>query len=138
MLKLAKSQKMNTDIRKSIFIALMGGEDYVDSFERILKLNLKDKQERDIIRVLVHCCLKEKTFNPFYGLVAQRFCLHAHAFIITFQYTLWDAIRIMADPENEYQGTIGLGKLSRLAQLYAFLMTRQLLPLTILKAIFRF
>ncbi|CAG8825292.1 15021_t:CDS:2, partial [Dentiscutata erythropus] len=56
LLNLAKQQKMNTDVRRSIFVILMSGEDYVDAFERLLKLGLKEVQAREIPRVLIHCC----------------------------------------------------------------------------------
>jgi nucleolar MIF4G domain-containing protein 1 len=58
LLLLAKSQKMNTDVRRSIFVVLMTSEDYADAYERLLKLGLKDKQEREIARVIVQCCSK--------------------------------------------------------------------------------
>ena len=35
---------------------LLSSEDYVDAFERLIKLNLKDVQEREIPRVILHCC----------------------------------------------------------------------------------
>lgn len=56
LIKIAQHQKMNTDVRKSIFIILMSAEDCVDAYNRLLKLGLKEKQQRDIIRVLIHCC----------------------------------------------------------------------------------
>lgn len=44
MLQLAASQRMNTDARKAIFCILMSGEDYIDAFEKILRLDLPGKQ----------------------------------------------------------------------------------------------
>lgn len=73
LLKLAKKQGMNTDIRRSIFVVLMSSEvrlhlprvdwfiltrrqDFVDACERLGQLNLKEVQQREIVRVLLHCC----------------------------------------------------------------------------------
>lgn len=53
----ARALNINTDIRKSIFGVLMTSEDYVDAFDKLLKLGLKGQQEREIIRILVHCCV---------------------------------------------------------------------------------
>ncbi|OMJ22521.1 Suppressor of glycerol defect protein 1, partial [Smittium culicis] len=53
LLLLAKAFKMNTDVRKSIFIAIMSSQDAVDAFEKCMKLGLKESQQREIIRVLV-------------------------------------------------------------------------------------
>ena len=74
LLKLARSQGMNSDIRRSIFVVLMSSDvghlvldssvidlslkhqDYVDACERLSQLNLTDVQQREIIRVVLHCC----------------------------------------------------------------------------------
>lgn len=71
MQELAKKMHMNTEIKRAVFQAIMGAEDYMQAFENCIKLNLKKEQEREIIKVLLHCCLKEKTsFNKFYALLA--------------------------------------------------------------------
>lgn len=33
-------------------------KDYIDAFEKLMRLKLKDKQTREIIRVLMDCCLQ--------------------------------------------------------------------------------
>jgi len=55
LLALARKNKMNTDVRRSVFVVLMSSEDYMDAFERLLRLNLKEVQQREIVRVLLHC-----------------------------------------------------------------------------------
>lgn len=44
MLELAASQRMNTDARRAIFCVIMSGEDYIDAFEKLLRLDLAGKQ----------------------------------------------------------------------------------------------
>lgn len=44
MLKLASAQRMNTDARRAIFCIIMSGEDYIDAFEKLLRLDLPGKQ----------------------------------------------------------------------------------------------
>jgi nucleolar MIF4G domain-containing protein 1 len=76
LLNLADSQRMNTQIRKTIFCIIMGAEDYVDCFEKLLKLNLSDQQERQVLRVLLQCCMQEKAYNAYYAAVLQELCSH--------------------------------------------------------------
>ncbi|KAI9000175.1 armadillo-type protein, partial [Gaertneriomyces semiglobifer] len=134
LLKLARAQKMNTDVRRSIFIVLMSSEDCIDAFERLLKLNLKDKQEREIVRVLIHCCYQERVYNPYYSLVAQKICDHSHGFKITFQYALWDAFKAMVENAQEDEGdAMDVRKVSNLAKLYAHLIGAGSLTLAVLK-----
>lgn len=44
MLQLASAQRMNTDARRAIFCIIMSGEDYIDAFEKLLRLDLPAKQ----------------------------------------------------------------------------------------------
>ncbi|CAO2820382.1 unnamed protein product [Amaranthus hypochondriacus] len=93
MLQLAAKQKMNTDIRRAIFCVIMSGEDYMDAFEQLLSLNLQGKQDREIMRVLVECCLQEKMFNRYYTALASKLCSHDKNHKFTLQYCLWDQFK---------------------------------------------
>ncbi|XP_017631111.1 uncharacterized protein LOC108473839 isoform X1 [Gossypium arboreum] len=90
MLELAAAQRMNTDARRAIFCVIMSGEDYIDAFEKLLRLDLPGKQDRDIMRVLVECCLQEKVFNRYYTVLAAKLCEHEKNHKFTLQYCLWD------------------------------------------------
>ncbi|XP_047619217.1 nucleolar MIF4G domain-containing protein 1 isoform X4 [Phacochoerus africanus] len=83
ILELARKQRMNTDIRRNIFCTIMTSEDFLDAFEKLLKLGLKDQQEREIVHVLVDCCLQEKAYNPFYAFLAGKLCDHERRFQVT-------------------------------------------------------
>lgn len=91
--KLARKQGMNTDIRRSIFVVLMSSDDYLDACERLSQLNLTEVQQREIIRVSLHCSGNEKSYNPYYTLVCQHLCQDSHSYKITLQYWLWDFLR---------------------------------------------
>ncbi|XP_006287098.2 nucleolar MIF4G domain-containing protein 1 [Capsella rubella] len=90
MLKLAEAQRMNTDSRKAIFCVIMSSEDYIDAFEKLLRLDLPGKQDREIMRVLVECCLQEKVFNKYYTVLASKLCEHDKNHKFTLQYCIWD------------------------------------------------
>ncbi|XP_051131471.1 uncharacterized protein LOC127251695 isoform X2 [Andrographis paniculata] len=90
MLELAAAQRMNTDARRAIFCVIMSGEDYIDAFEKLLRLDLPGKQDREIMRVLVECCLQEKVFNKYYCVLASKLCSHDKNHKFTLQYCLWD------------------------------------------------
>ena len=42
-------------------MAIFLPQDYVDAFEKLLKLQLNDVQDREIVHVLVDCCLQVHT-----------------------------------------------------------------------------
>uniref|UniRef100_A0A673GMS9 Nucleolar MIF4G domain-containing protein 1 n=1 Tax=Sinocyclocheilus rhinocerous TaxID=307959 RepID=A0A673GMS9_9TELE len=127
MLELAHKQRMNTDIRRNIFCVLMSSEDYLDAFEKLLRLGLKDQQEREIVHVLMDCCLQEKMFNRFYAVLAEKFCSHDRRFQMTFQFSLWDKFKDLANLSSR--------SFSNLVQLVTHLLHRKCLSLSILKAI---
>lgn len=97
LLKLARKQGMNTDIRRSIFVVLMSSEDYMDACERLSQLNLTEVQQREIVRVCLHCCSNEKSYNPYYALICQHFCQLSHSYKVTLQYWFWDFLRDLGE-----------------------------------------
>ncbi|XP_006887718.1 PREDICTED: nucleolar MIF4G domain-containing protein 1 [Elephantulus edwardii] len=127
ILDLARKQRMNTDIRRNIFCTIMTSEDFLDAFEKLLKLGLKDQQEREIVHVLMDCCLQEKTYNPFYAFLASKFCEYERRFQMTFQFSIWDKFR---DLEN-----LPATNFSNLFHLVAHLLKTKSLPLSILKVV---
>ncbi|CDH48729.1 arm repeat-containing protein [Lichtheimia corymbifera JMRC:FSU:9682] len=148
LLKLARKQGMNTDVRRSIFVTIMSAEDYLDAFEKLMKLGLSEVQQREIARVLIQCTGNEKTFNPFYMHVGKRFCGFSHSFKVTFQYCLWDFLRECGEREvggleramTESLDTGGsskvrVGRILNVAKFYASLVATDALSLSILRSI---
>ncbi|XP_010226161.1 PREDICTED: nucleolar MIF4G domain-containing protein 1 [Tinamus guttatus] len=127
IMALARKQRMNTDIRRGIFCVLMTSEDFLDAFEKLLKLGLKDQQEREIVHVTLHCCLQEKIYNPFYAFLASKFCGYERRFQMTFQFSIWDKIRDL--------GNLSATAVSNLVSLLVHLLRTKSLPLSVLKVI---
>ncbi|ORX72749.1 hypothetical protein DL89DRAFT_264955 [Linderina pennispora] len=138
LLKMAKEQHMNTDVRRSIFVTLLSSDDYADAFERLLKLDLKKTQVREVIRVLLHCCGQEKAL-PF------KLCSYHNSYRLTMQYALWDFLREMGETDvgglgriNTDEGNetdVPLRRIVNVAKLYAWLIDKQVLSLLILKTV---
>ncbi|KAI8979497.1 hypothetical protein BDF20DRAFT_835509 [Mycotypha africana] len=149
LLKLARKQGMNTDIRRTIFVTIMSAEDYLDAFEKLMKLGLSEVQQREICRVMLQCTGNEKTFNPYYMLVSRRLCEVDHSFKITFQYCLWDFLRECGETEvgglerttaenhvdDDNAKQIRLSRLANLAKFYAALIAEGALTLAVLKSV---
>lgn len=109
-MELARQQRMNTDIRRAIFIAIMSSGDYVDAVDRIQQLKLRSKQEREIARVLLRCCTVEQVYNPFYALVATRLCSTERALGKTFTFCLYDFLG-ETEGEDSDDEREGMGRL---------------------------
>jgi len=122
LLRAASVQRMNTDVRRGAFVALMGAEDVEDAVERLLKLGLSSGAERDLLRVVLHCCLAETSYNPFYEHVASRLCLVHKRHRVTLQFSLWDAWRELGGADTDAR------RLSHLARFVAGTLIRGSLP----------
>lgn len=127
LLQLAAAQRMNTDVRKAIFCIIMSGEDYVDAFEKLLRLDLQGKQDREIMRVLLECCLQEKLFNKYYSVLAIKFCKRDNNYATTLKYCLWDQFKELDSME--------LMRSRNLAKFVVEMITSFTLSLSILKKV---
>ncbi|CAM8878007.1 unnamed protein product [Rhodiola kirilowii] len=127
LIQLASKHGMNTDARKAIFCIIMSGEDCDDAFEKLLRLDIAGKQDREIVRVLVKCCLQEKVFNKYYTVLASKLCKHNKNHKFSLQYCLWD----------HYKGleTMELQQSMHLARFAAEMFSSHSLSLAVLKAV---
>lgn len=98
LLRLAKKYRMNTDARRSIFCVIMGSIDYEDCFEKLVRAEmLKNRSERDTVRVLMECCGNESSYNKFYSHLAARICEYQPQCKFTFQLAFWDTFKQFDD-----------------------------------------
>ena len=101
LLEKAKAMRMNTEARRAIFCVIMGAEDFADALDSLLRLPLADKQDREVPRVLLECCLQERAYNPYYETLASKLCERMpKRHRLTLQLCVWDQIREMA-PESD-------------------------------------
>ncbi|KAF7587713.1 suppressor of glycerol defect [Aspergillus hancockii] len=145
---LAKVHRMNTDVRRSIFVAIMSATDYQDAHVRLLKLRLKKTQVYEIPRVLTHCSMEEEAYNPYYTLIARRLCGESgRRMKISFMYTLWNIFKRMGesgdmdddddafDGEEDEQNKLPMKAIVNLAKLYGSLVADNTLTLGILRTL---
>ncbi len=125
LLRAAAALRMNTEARRAAFCALMGADDCADASERLLKLPLPGGQEREIMRVLLECCLQEGSYNPFYELTAARLCAAAKRHRVTLQFCVWDRWKEVEREEAR--------RLAHLARFCAGALARGALPLAALR-----
>ena len=124
---LARKHRMTTGARKAIFGIMLSSDDFIDAFQRIMKLGLKGPQERDIVLVLMYCCSKEKKFNPYYMHLALKLCNYAHNMKFTFQTAFWDQFKNI--------NTMKPREAANIAMLMAHLVGNNAITLAVLKPV---
>eukprot|EP00428_Durinskia_dybowskii_P079997 CAMPEP_0170432968 /NCGR_PEP_ID=MMETSP0117_2-20130122/42244_1 /TAXON_ID=400756 /ORGANISM="Durinskia baltica, Strain CSIRO CS-38" /LENGTH=933 /DNA_ID=CAMNT_0010692679 /DNA_START=51 /DNA_END=2853 /DNA_ORIENTATION=- len=138
LIQLATKLRMNTKTRKNIFVVMMSSRDVTDAFERLSRLELKGKEDREVARVLAQCCAQERTYNAFYAELAKLLCAQHRQYKITFQFVFWDTFKAMDEEEDEddqEQNILRERKAVNLARLMAALICSFHLPLTVIKPI---
>lgn len=103
---IARQQRMNTDIRRAIFISIMSAQDYLDAFSKLEKLSLKNKQVLEIPKIILHCLLSDSGsngYNHYYALVANKICERYSHLPKSFQFLFWDVIKNFEDKEVDSQ-----------------------------------
>ena len=139
LIQLAKEQRMNTDVRRSIFIAIMSATDHNDAYVRLMKLRLKRSQELEIPKVLIHCAGAEKVYNPFYTFLSRRVCSDKKL-KMSFQFSLWDLFKQIGEggdesdeDEKDERNKLGLRSLVNLGRMFGVLIAEGGLGLGVLK-----
>ena len=88
---------------------------------------------------------QEKTYNPYYTLVAHRMGTKSHSFQITLQYCLWDFLRELGEKtvggeelvktitDDGALAKVSARRVSNLAKLYAWCVAKDVLSMAIFK-----
>ena len=139
--KLARAQGMNTDVRRAIFMSILDASDIKDAHMRLLKLHLKNKQQLEIPRVLLHCASTETAYNPYYTLIARKLC-GDRKIRKAFQFAVLGIFRRMGeqgpnedDTEIEPEDQMSTSKIVNVAKLYGSLIADGGLSITLLKTL---
>ncbi|KAI9638207.1 putative osmoregulation-related protein [Dioszegia hungarica] len=130
LLEAARNQGMNTDVRRSIFVILMTSEDYIHACDRLSLLKFTETQQREFVRVALHCCATEKTYNPYHSLIINHLCAESYSHRFTLQYALWDFLRELGDDA----GKAAKLRCANVAQMSAYVVGRRSLDITVFKA----
>lgn len=143
---IARQQRMNTDIRRAIFISIMSAQDYLDAFSKLEKLNLKNRQVLEIPRIVLHCLLADSGsngYNHYYALVANKICERYSHLSKSFQFLFWDVIKKFedkefdsesdADEEDELDDKEKLLRISNQGRFFGSLLANDILKLDVFK-----
>lgn len=141
LLMLARQHRMNTAVRRAIFIAIMSANDYKDAHLRLLKLRLKRSQEQEIPRVLMHCASAEEKYNPFYTLIAKTICVDKRM-KTAFKFGLWDFFKRIREEgddldsdDEDRREEVPLKEIVNTARMFGCLIADGTMSLSVLKTL---
>ncbi|XP_022245258.1 pre-mRNA-splicing factor CWC22 homolog, partial [Limulus polyphemus] len=61
-------------LRRTIYLSIQSSLDFEECAHKLLKLEFKPGQIVELCHMILDCCAQRRTYEKFYGLLAQRFC----------------------------------------------------------------
>lgn len=61
-------------LRRTIYLTIHSSLDFEECAHKLMKMQLKPGQEMELCHMFLDCCAEQRTYEKFYGLLAQRFC----------------------------------------------------------------
>ncbi|KFM62437.1 Pre-mRNA-splicing factor CWC22-like protein, partial [Stegodyphus mimosarum] len=61
-------------LRRKIYLTIQSSLDFEECAHKLLKLELKPGQILEMCYMILDCCAQQRTYEKFFGLLAQRFC----------------------------------------------------------------
>lgn len=104
-------------------------QDYIHACDRLSLLKFTETQQREFVRVALHCCATEKTYNPYHSLIINHLCAESYSHRFTLQYALWDFLRELGDDA----GKAAKLRCANVAQMSAYVVGRRSLDITVFK-----
>lgn len=114
-------------LRRTIYLTIQSSLDFEECAHKLLKMQLKDEQLPEFCTMVIDCCAQQRSYEKFFGLLAQRFCqlnkIYMEEYIRAF---------------NEQYETIHrleTNKLRNVAKFFAHLLYTDAIPWTVLDCI---
>jgi len=61
--------------RKNIYLTVVSSIDFEECCHKLLKQNVQEGLEGEMVNMIIECCVQERTYLKFYGLLSERLCL---------------------------------------------------------------
>ncbi|KAJ3573317.1 hypothetical protein NP233_g2517 [Leucocoprinus birnbaumii] len=61
------------NLRRVIYLTIMNALNYEEAVHKLLKIQLEEGQEIELINMIIECCSQERSYSTFYGLIGERF-----------------------------------------------------------------
>ncbi|KAH0563993.1 hypothetical protein KQX54_008517 [Cotesia glomerata] len=72
-------------LRRTIYLTIHSSLDFEECAHKLMKMQLKPGQERELCYMFLDCCKENRTYEKFYGLLAGRFCAINKIYVTPFE-----------------------------------------------------
>ncbi|CAG0887789.1 unnamed protein product [Darwinula stevensoni] len=78
-------------LRRTIYLTIQSSLDFEEAAHKLTRLELKPGQEVEMCHMILDCCAQQRTYEKFFGLLAQRFCQINKIYVDPFERIFHDA-----------------------------------------------
>lgn len=115
------------NLRRTIYLTIMSSISHEECAHKLLKLNIRPGQEKEICNMLIECCSQERTYLRYFGLLGQRFCMIKREYQDAFDESFAEQYSLIHRLETN--------KLRNVAKFFAHLLFTDALPWTVFEFI---
>jgi pre-mRNA-splicing factor CWC22 len=115
------------NLRRTIYLTIMSSITHEECAHKLMKLNIRPGQEKEICSMLIECCSQERTYLRYYGLLSERFCLIKREYQDAFDECFAEQYSLIHRLETN--------KLRNVSKLFAHLLFTDALPWTVFEYI---
>ncbi|CAF1104907.1 unnamed protein product [Rotaria sordida] len=87
-------------LRRTIYLTIQSSIGAEECAHKLLKMNLRPGQEMELCQMILDSCAQQRTYERFFGLLGQRFCLLKKEYVECFEKVFQDQYEIVHRLEN--------------------------------------
>ncbi|CAH3187248.1 unnamed protein product, partial [Porites evermanni] len=114
-------------LRRTIYLTIQSSLDFEECAHKLLKMQIKDEQLPEFCTMIVDCCAQQRSYEKFFGLLAQRFCQLNKSYMEEYVKAFNDQYDTIHRLETN--------KLRNVAKFFAHLLFTDAIPWTVLACI---
>ena len=108
------SQEALVQLRQSIYFRIMNSIDFEECAHKLLQMHLPVEQWPEVGNMILDCCIEERVFINYYGLLGERLCKSKEEFMKIFHKAFVDRYASIDDYKTE--------KIRKMAKFFAYLL----------------
>lgn len=108
-----KTEEKLIAFRRTVYLVFQSSLDFQEAVHKLCKMQIPQGMENELCHMIVDCCAQNRTYEKFYGLLAERFCRLKQEYRLMFEQLFRDSY----DTVHRLEST----KLRNVARLFAHL-----------------
>ncbi|KRX50521.1 Pre-mRNA-splicing factor CWC22 -like protein [Trichinella murrelli] len=71
--------------RRTVYLTIQSSLDFQEAITKLLKMEIRPEFELEMCHMILDCCAQQRTYEKFFGLMAERFCILKKSYMEHFE-----------------------------------------------------